>query len=546
VRTLNAITTRLASACPEPVSLERKQNFFSEEVAALIGSFQRLRRSALEYGLVTGTVSLFSWQPPRGGGYTVGNSTASAVLPDLIPGKPKFPASGFPEIIRAKHKLRILWDLQHGSSRFGEIRRRLHLEGADTKLVAARVLSRELKSLVELRFVHRKAYNEIPPRVEYRLTSLGRSLLPVIAKILDWGTRHPTSSSVARITSLKGTSKVETGRMRSGQHCKTLTEVRSETPGAYQDYAKGRFYGTKATEESLRRAIVYFEQAIEKDPLYALAYAGLSDAYAMLAFFNLAPPQEVLPKARQTALKALEIDDGLTEAHISLAGVMKVYDWDWRGAECEYRRALELNPNHPEAHRRYADFLSAMGRHPEALNENQKAQELDPFSCAASMEGAWNLYMAREYRAAAQQAFKTLRMEPNYAPAYFALALAYERMGKSKEAISAFDKTRSISGSNPATIAGLGHALGRAGQKAEARAFLKELQVISKRRYVSPYCFALVHEGLGEKDRALAWLEEAVATHDVWLVWLKADPRFDALRGERCFQNLLGRVGLPA
>jgi len=476
----------------------------------------------------------------------VGNSIGSAVLRDLIPGKPKFPASGFPEIIRAKHKLRILWDLQDGSSRFGEIRRRLNLEGADAKLVAARVLSRELKSLVELGLVHRKAYNEIPPRVEYRLTGLGRSLLPVIAKILDWGTRHPTSISLAKVSSLKGTSKVVCGRMPAGQQCKTLTALRMETSDAHQDYGKGRFYVKKPTEGSLRRAIAYFEQAIEKDPLYALAFAGLSDAYAMLAFFDFAPPQEVLPKARQAALRALEIDDGLAEAHASLAGVMKVYDWDWRGAECEYRRALELNPNHPEAHRRYADFLSAIGRHPEALHENRKAQELDPLSCATSMEGAWNLYIAREYRAAAQQALKTLRMEPNYAPAYFALALAYDRMGKSKEAIAAFDKTRSISGSNPATIAGLGHALGRAGQKAEARDFLKELQVISKHRYVSPYCFALIHEGLGEKDRAFAWLEEAVVTHDIWLVWLKTDPRFDGLRPEPRFQNLLSRVGLPA
>jgi tetratricopeptide (TPR) repeat protein len=324
-----------------------------------------------------------------------------------------------------------------------------------------------------------------------------------------------------------------------------LAVHQSKSQEAHQDYVKGRFYWRKATEESLRRAINYFEQAIDKDASYALAFAGLSDAYALLAFFNLVPPQEVLPKAKQAALRALELDDGLAEAHTSLAGIKKVYDWDWRGAESEYRRALELNPDCPEAHRRYADFLSAIGRHPEALRENRIAQELDPLSCAASMEGAWNLYMAREYKRAQKQALKTLEMEPNFAAAHFALALVYERMGKLKEAIAAFEKTLAISGSNPATIAGLGHALGDAGQKAEPRGLLKELHKISKCRYVSPYCFALVHAGLGEKEQAFRWLEDAVATRDVWLVWLKAEPRFDNLRSDARFQRLLGRLALP-
>jgi DNA-binding HxlR family transcriptional regulator/Tfp pilus assembly protein PilF len=471
----------------------------------------------------------------------------SGLLRDLAGSKPKLPGNGFPEIIRAKHKLRILWDLQRGTSRFGEIRRRLSLGGADARLVAARVLSRELKSLVELGLIHRKAYNEIPPRVEYRLTSLGRSLLPVIAKILDWGTRHPSCTGVAKGAFLKATSRETSEKSRlSLERKKPLTHRQTVNQGAYQDYAKGRFYWNKATQESLGRAIACFERAIQKDPSYALAFTGLSDAYARLAFFNLVPPHEVLPKAKQATLKALEIDDGLAEAHTSLASIMKVYDWDWRGAEREYRRALQLNPNYPQAHRSYADFLSAIGKHQEAIRENRKAQELDPTSCATSMEGAWNLYMARDYKAAQQQALKTLEMEPNFAPAYFALALAYERMGKAKEAIAAFERTRSIAASNPAMIAGLGHVLGGAGQKAEPRGLLKELHAISKRRYVSAYCFALVHAGLGEKDQAFEWLEKAIVVHDVWLVWLKAEPRFDNLRADPRFQALLGRVGLPA
>ena len=470
----------------------------------------------------------------------------SALLRDLTASKPGFPSNGFPEIIRAKHKLRILWDLRDGATRFGEIRRRLSSGGADTKLVAARVLSRELRSLVELGLVNRRAYIEIPPRVEYRLTALGRSLLPVIAKILDWGTRHASCIGVTRAASPKAASAKAGQRIRSHREDRKKPLAASETTSqeAHRDYLKGRFYWSKATEESLRRAISCFEQAIDKDASYALAFAGLSDAYALSAFFNLVPPEEVLPKAKQAALRALELDDGLAEAHTSLAGVKKVYEWDWRGAESEYRRALKLNPGYPEAHRRYADFLSAVGRHPEALRENRMAQKLDPLSCAASMEGAWNLYMAREYKAAQKQAFKTLEMEANFAPAHFVLALVYERMGKAEEAIAAFEKTLSISGSNPAAIAGLAHVLGGAGQKTEPRALLKELHAISKRRYVSPYCFALVHAGLGEKQQAFQWLEEAVATHDVWLVWLKAEPRFDSLRSDARFQDLLGRLGL--
>jgi len=326
---------------------------------------------------------------------------------------------------------------------------------------------------------------------------------------------------------------------------KRLARRPTASPEAYQDYLKGRFYWNKTTEESLRKAIAYFERAIEKVPFYALAYTGLSDVYCLFGYFNLVSPRELLPKAKQAAIRALEIDEGLAEAHASLAGIMKSYDWDWQGAEREYQRALELNPNYAEAHRWHADFLSAIGRSQEALRENRKAQELDPLSLVISMEGAWNLYMARDYPAAEQQALKTLEMEPNFAPAHFALALAYEQMGKRKDAIAAFERTQSSSGRNPATLAGLGHALGGAGRKTAPRAVLKELHAISKRCYVSPYCFALVHAGLGEKDQAFEWLEKAVEDHDVWLVWLKTEPRFDNLRSNPRFQSLLGRVGLP-
>jgi tetratricopeptide (TPR) repeat protein len=328
------------------------------------------------------------------------------------------------------------------------------------------------------------------------------------------------------------------------QDARRLAKRPTVNPEAYQDYLKGRFFWNRMTEESVRKAVSCFERAIEKDPSFALAYTGLSDACSLLAFFDLVSPPAVFPKAREAALKALQIDEGLAEAHASLAGIAKTYDWDWQGAERELQKALELNPNYADAHRWYADLLCALGRPEDALRESQKAQELDPLSLVISMEMAWNLYMSREYTRAVQQALNTLEMEPNFSPAHFVLALAYEQMGKYEVAFAAFEKIHSFAGNNSAALAGLGHAFGVAGQKTKATGVLKVLEELSKRRFVSPYSLALVLAGLGKANRALQWLEKSVEIHDVWLVWLSRDPRFDGLRLDPRFQAILGRIGL--
>jgi tetratricopeptide (TPR) repeat protein len=311
----------------------------------------------------------------------------------------------------------------------------------------------------------------------------------------------------------------------------------------YQDYLKGRYHWNRLTGDGLKKGIEYFQQAIHKDSNYAPAYAGLADCYNVLGFYGVVPAAEVMPKAKAAALRALEIDDGLAEAHTALASAIKVWDWDWAGAEREYRRALELNPNFALGYRAYAAHLCALGRSAEAIRQIQRAHEIEPMSLPISMEVAWNLYMVRQYDRAIEQAMKTLDLEPRFASAQHVLALAYEQKGRYEEAIAALLKALEAEG-HPATVAGLGHVLALAGRKSEATGMLDRLEKTSRQSHVSPYWFALVHEGLNDKAASLDALDQAYVQQDVWLVWLKADPRLDGLRGEWGFQELLRRVGL--
>jgi tetratricopeptide (TPR) repeat protein len=330
----------------------------------------------------------------------------------------------------------------------------------------------------------------------------------------------------------------------TGEEKKALARRYTEKVEAYRDYLKGRYYCNKMTSDALQKSVTSFLQAIEKDPHYALAYAGLADAHGLFAFFGLRPAHDVMPLAKEGALKALELDDALAEAHVALGNIRKVYDWDWLAAEQEYKRALELSPNYAAAHHAYADCLAVVGRPEEAIREIVNAQELDPLSLVYSMEIAWNWFMARQYERALEQSFKTLEMEPLFTPAQHTLGLAYEQMGKHEEAIAAFQRALTSSGGNPVPLAPLAHVYALAGRKREATKKLNELLQLSKTGYVPPYRMALVHAGLGEKDAALEWLERACSARDVWLVWLKREPRFDVLRSDPRFEHLLRRIGL--
>ena len=328
---------------------------------------------------------------------------------------------------------------------------------------------------------------------------------------------------------------VQTGRAPVG-----VRSPRRSTE-AHQDYLKGRYFSNKLTAEDLHKSVAYFESALARDPDYALAYAGLADSYIQFAFQGMLPARESFAHSRKFAEAALRIDDQLAEAHTSIAGVKHFCDWDWTGCEVAYRRALELNCNDPRAHRLYADYLSTMGRSEEALREISAALELDPLSLVINMEMAWILYMARDFQGAAEQSWRTLAMEPRFAPAQNTLGLAYQQMGMIEEAIVELDNARACSGEHPSAQAALAHAFAVAGRRAEAEILMDRL---SRTRSVSCYWLAVVHAALGAWDAAFASLREAYENREAWLVWLKVEPRFDPLREDARFVHLLRRIGL--
>jgi eukaryotic-like serine/threonine-protein kinase len=310
------------------------------------------------------------------------------------------------------------------------------------------------------------------------------------------------------------------------------------SPEAHDAYLKGRYHWSKDTEEQYRQAEKYFQQAIEIDPNYAASYSGLADYYWAT---NELAPQIAMPKAKEYAQKALAIDDSLSAAHTTLADVKFYADWDWAGAELEYKRAIQLNPNDAEAHRMYSVFLSAMGRADDALAEMRIVQNLDPLSVFTS--SGWAYYFARQFDRAIDQCQKTLELEPDDIGAHSCLGYSYLAKKDYAKAVAESKKAADLSKNEPLRMEGLGLAYGMAGQKDEARRLLAALQTQSKLRYVPPYFLATVYVGLGEKDQAFALLEKGYAERDPYLTYLKVEPALDPLRSDPRFQQLLQRVG---
>jgi TolB-like protein/DNA-binding winged helix-turn-helix (wHTH) protein/Tfp pilus assembly protein PilF len=327
-----------------------------------------------------------------------------------------------------------------------------------------------------------------------------------------------------------------------------LTTARSINSEAYEDYLKGRFLLATQHERGVRKGMAYFQQAIQKDPHYALAYAGLAESYITLSqpWNGALSPKEALLQAKTAATKALEIDDSLGEAHSALAHVIELYDWDWQGAEKEYRRALELNPNSDTAHIWYGEYLQVMGRNEEAFVQVRQAMALDPLDAVLASDLGYTFYTARQYDQGILAFQKAFELEPDDGGAHMGLGWVYGEKKMYREAIAELEKAVNLSNrTDEGSVASLGKVLGDSGRKQEARKLLEELEERSKHRYISPYLIALVQIGLVERDQAIASLEQGYTDRDQWMMFLKVDPHMDDLRSDPRFKDLIRRVGLP-
>jgi len=314
---------------------------------------------------------------------------------------------------------------------------------------------------------------------------------------------------------------------------------------AHLAYLKGRFWWNKRTEEGFSKAVEYFLQAIEKDPNYGPAYAGLADAYLMPAVRGFAPPHESYPRALTMVTKALEVDDTLADAHTTLGYIKKNYDWDWSGAEKEFQRAIALNPGYALAHQWYAHLLSILGRGNEALAEAKQAQALDPLSTSTNRDVGLVLYRIGDYDQAIVELRNTIEIDPNFALTYITLSNVYFAKGMYPEAIAEREKAAAFSSDSASILAGLGRMYALSGNKAEALKTLDALTELSKSKYVSPMDFVLVYAGLGDKEKAFLRLERAYEERSDALGRIKVDPVFDSLRSDPRLQDLVRRMGLP-
>ncbi len=314
---------------------------------------------------------------------------------------------------------------------------------------------------------------------------------------------------------------------------------------AYQLYLKGRYFWNKRFEIGLKKGLEYFQQAIERDPGYTLAFSGLADCYNLLSWYGNFPQKESYQKAKEAALKALEIDDMLSEAHTSMAFSKMLSDWDWASAEKEFKRSIELNPKYSTAHHWYAFYLFFRARFDEAIAEMEKALELDPFSLIINCDFGWVLYYARQYDRAIEVLEKTLEMDPNFVSAHSFLGRVYLQKSMYKEALSEFQKEKDPSRGwmqNVETLFGIAYM--RTSKKKEAQQILDSMIERTKQEYVSPYHIALLCFTLGEDDLGFEWLDKAYKERDHWLLYLNAEPMFDTVRSDPRFTKLLKKIGL--
>jgi len=321
-----------------------------------------------------------------------------------------------------------------------------------------------------------------------------------------------------------------------GKEKSELVARHTQNPEAYNLYLKGRFVWNKRTPESMDKSLEYFEEAIQEDPKYALAYAGIADSYITLGAWGIISPKEAYPKAKEAAMKALEINDLLAEAHNVLAYIKFIFDWDWEGADRTFKHAIALNPNYATAHQFYAEYLTAMGRFEKALTEFNRAQEIDPLSLIINAIKGWPFRYAREYDKAIEQYQKTLEMDPNFRPAHAYLGSAYFDKGMYEEALAEFKVTKDI--------AGIGCAYAKMGKMAEAQRILENLKIQQQHSYIRHGDIAILYLYLGDKDQFFTWLERAYEERDYGMAWLKVNPKLDSARSDPRFKAWLKKMKL--
>jgi serine/threonine-protein kinase len=334
----------------------------------------------------------------------------------------------------------------------------------------------------------------------------------------------------------------------SPQERSRLTRSRPVDPAAYEAFLKGRHFWYRRSPDALTRSVELLRQAISLDPSHALAHAGLADAYASMGWdlFGLSAPSETFPLARQAAQKALEIDPNCAEAHATLGWTAAGFDWDWDTAEREFRHAIELKPQYGPVHIWYSHFLRAMDRTEESLAESRRALECDPLGLVLNMHMGWHLLYSRQYERAVEQCQKTLELDPTFILALIFRGQAHEQLGAFAEAVDSFEKAAELSRRHPTYLADLGHGYAVAGRREDALSVLAELHEMSSHRYVGARSIAEIHIGLGQVDEALDWLERGFQQRNGWLIHIRENPRYDRLREDPRYLDLVRRMNFPA
>ena len=331
----------------------------------------------------------------------------------------------------------------------------------------------------------------------------------------------------------------------TGEEKQRLTKRYTDDAEAYQLYLKGRYHWNKRNPDGYRKALEYFQQAIDKDPDYALAYAGMADTWSQFSFFNVLPPREVMPKAKAAAEKALQIDDRLGEAYVSLGYISFTYDFDWTAAGKQFDQALTLNPAYTRTHSFYPLYLSSLGRSQDSIDVATGALELDPASPGNSHNLAVQLYLAGRFDQAIEQSRKTLELDPTVAVAYSVIGQSFSAKGMDRESLPSDEKYSELSRSSAMSLALLGYTRARIGERGQALRAIEQLTAASKQTYTPAFSFAWIYAGLGDRDHAFEWLERAREERFTRLAYLRQEAFWEPLRSDPRFSELLRRIGFP-